>query len=104
MQCAEEPAKLDVVIEELDATPRMTCGGCVNEREENAGDNLKAQDNGGGATEYVPPTGSAGGNLVYGRRCGGLAKAKAPFEPVVKCDTAFSLIPDMRRTPIWVSR
>jgi hypothetical protein len=68
----------------------MTRGGRVNECEENAGDNLKAQDNGGGATEYVPPTGSAGGNFMHGRRYGRLAKAEAPFEPVVKCDTAFS--------------
>ena len=90
MQGAEEPAKLDVVIEELDAAPRMTRGGCVNEREENAGDNLKAQNDGGGATEYIPPTGGAGGNFMHDCRYGRLAKTEASFEPVVKCDTAFS--------------
>ena len=68
----------------------MTGGGRVDERKENAGDDLKAQDDGGCAAEYIPPTGGAGGHFMHSRRYGRLAKAEAPFEPVVKCDTAFS--------------
>ena len=83
MHGAEEPAESYVVVEELKAIPCMIGGRSVNECEENAGDNLKAQGDGGGAAEYVPPTGGAGGNVVHGGFDDWSAQTESLLEPVV---------------------
>ncbi len=41
VQRADEPAESDVVIEGLQAAPRFAGGGHVNQREQNAGDDLQ---------------------------------------------------------------
>ncbi len=74
---AQEPAEFDVVVEELKAVPGVGRGGCVDEREQDAGHDLEHEDDGGGAAEDVPPTGSVGGDLVFGCFDEGCAEAEA---------------------------
>ena len=64
---AQKPAEPDVVVEELEAVPGVAGGGRVDEREQDAGHDLKNENDGGGAAEDVPPAGGVGRDLVLGR-------------------------------------
>ena len=102
VQGAEKPAELDVVIEEFEAAPRLAGGGRVDQRKQNAGDDLQDQDDGGGAAEDVPPTRGAGGNLVLGRFDGGLCQGRAAARTSCRrrCRVASGLA--MSCSSIWV--
>ena len=55
VQGAQIPAERDVVVEEFEAGPGVAGGGGVDQREQNAGDDLQDQNHGGGAAEDIPP-------------------------------------------------
>jgi hypothetical protein len=63
-------------------------GGGIDKCEKNAGNDLQAENDGGGAAKYIPPTGGAGGDFMYGCFDGRSAKAEPPLEPVIKFDAA----------------
>ena len=57
----QKPAQGDVVIEKLEAVPGFAGRWNVDQREQNAGDDLQAKQHGGGAAENIPPACAAGG-------------------------------------------
>ena len=62
MQGSNKPPERDAVIESLQAVPGLSRRRHVNQRKQNAGDNLKKKNSERGATEDVEPTRGIAGN------------------------------------------
>ncbi len=86
MHGPQKPAQGNVVVEKLQAVPGLAGRGDVDQREQNAGDDLQAKQHGRGAAENIPPACAAGG---YGMLRGfddGLGQSEAALQPVVDAD------------------
>ena len=55
VQRAQIPAQPHIVIEKLEAAPRMAGSGSIDQREQNAGHHLQNQNHGRRAAEDIPP-------------------------------------------------
>ena len=67
---------------------RWLADGCIDQREQNAGDDLQIEDDRGRAAKDVPPARCARGHLVLGGFDDGRAEPEALLEPVVEIDGA----------------
>ncbi len=85
---AQEPAERDVVVEELEARPGLARGRRVDEREQDAGDDLQHEEHGGGGAEDVPPAGAAGRCGMGGGLGDGLLETETALKPVVDAGDA----------------
>ena len=90
MQRAQKPAQRNIVVEELEAVPRLARGRRVNQRKQNAGHDLQHEQHRGGAAKDIPPACAAGRNGMRRRVHGRLAEAEAMLEPVVHSHAEFS--------------
>ena len=61
MHRPQKPAQSDVVVKKLEAIPGFAGRRNVDQREQNAGDDLQAKQHRGCAAENIPPTRAAGG-------------------------------------------
>src|SRR5262249_48107288 len=64
---ADEPAQRDLVVQRLQAVPRLGRGRHVDEREQDTGQELQYEDDECSATEHVPPARGAAGHRMPGR-------------------------------------
>ena len=65
VQRANEPAERDLMVQRLQAAPRLVGGWHVHHREENAGRELQAEDDQRGAAEDVPPAGRVARHRMF---------------------------------------
>ena len=81
MQGPNEPPESDAVIENLQAVPGLSRGRHVNQRKQNAGDDLKQENGERGAAEDVKPARGITRDRVPGRFANRRAKLEALVEP-----------------------
>jgi len=67
VQRADEPSECDVMIEGLEAAPRLAGRGHIGQSQQNAGDELETKDDQRCAAEYVPPARGVARNRMF--RC-----------------------------------
>src|ERR1700683_1262872 len=82
VQAANEPAQADTVIESLKAVPSFTSGRHVDERQHNAGDDLKHEHDDGRAAENIKPARGFARNGMLGGLADGRAKLNARVQPI----------------------
>jgi hypothetical protein len=89
MDRAQQPAKRDVVVQELQALPGVRGGRRIDQRQQNSRHDLQPEQDGRAAAEDVPPARRVGRNRVLGRLDRRLPQSQAEFQPVVDLDRAF---------------
>ena len=89
MHRTQIPAQGDVVVEQVEAAPRLAGGRTIDQGQQNPRDNLQNEQDRGGTAEYIHPTGVVGwGGMrsgVYGR----LDEAETMLKPSVCLQSLF---------------
>src|SRR5579863_1478095 len=82
MESSNKPTELNPVVENLKAVPSLTGGWYINERQQNAGKDLKNKDNRGGASENVEPTGGIPRNGMFCGLTHSLSNLETRIQPL----------------------
>ena len=89
MHCADKPAESYIVVQRLQAAPRLPSRGNVDERQENSGDELQQEDRQRRAAEYVEPTCRVSRHWMLRSFANGSRQLQAMVEPLSDlCDQA----------------
>jgi hypothetical protein len=81
---AEEPAKCQLVIQNVQAIPCLSGGGHVDQRKQDTRHNLKHEQDKGGTPKDIPPTGCLIGDGVESHLFDGLAELQTVIKPGVQ--------------------
>ena len=79
---AQKPAQGDLMVENVQAVPRLGRRGNIDQRQQNAGDDLQQEQREGGAAEDVPPACGVARHLVQGRVLHRPFELQPALEPV----------------------
>ena len=82
MQRSYEPTQSDSMVESLKAVPRLSRGGHIDQRKQNASHELEYETCERSAAENIEPACSVAGNRVLGRFADRRSKLETQIEPV----------------------
>jgi len=83
MHGAQEPAELDVVIQKLQAVPRIARRRRIDQRKQNACHDLEHENDRCCAPKHIPPAGGIGWDLVFCCLNNNRTQSKPLFKPVI---------------------
>ena len=80
---AKKPAQVKLLIQNVEAAPRLPCGRHVDDGEQNAGDDLQNEKCESGAAEHVPPACRVARHRVQRRFLDGRFELETKLQPVI---------------------
>src|SRR5215469_1964462 len=81
MHRTDEPAKSDIVVQGLQAGPRLRTRRYIDKRQQNSGHNLQYEHRKRGAAKNVPPAGSLSRDQMFRRFANRRSQLQASLEP-----------------------